>query len=660
MCLILFLLVGVSGVKAQEWVFHSIDNVEGEKSVRGADGVKLADFNNDGMMDVVSGWEQAGDSRIYINPGFAAVRAPWQEIIVGKASSPEDALAVDLDGDGCIDVVTSSEGPDGGIYFHWAPPREKLSDSEAWKTEILPVSDIGRSWMYTVPMQVDGKHGVDLVSGGKGTPLVWFEAPENPRDTKEWKMHVISNVTSKGGWTMDIHIIDMNNDDDMDIVWTTRWGASKKPADCVGAVRWLENPGNGETQALPWKEHQVSRVIDNFMFADVADLDKDGHLDIIAGLHDKGVRLYRGLSENSDEWQIVELPMGHDLRHCKGVAFGDINLDGQMDVVWTGERARPQHWLEWKNSPWTSENWTKHLMNPTSGKMDAPVLWDVDNDGDLDMLSTMEGKYNVFWFENPLNSSQSMVMAQTPQPAKVEDKEVKASTVSESADTTQSDDKQTNEQPVKWVVAHEDPMTGDWKKNWKQDAESTISTSSEGMTIKAEKGHDVIWFKPVIEGDLRIEYDYLGLGGNINTILLLVQASGKGGEFKEDIFEWADQRNPASYKKYRASMHYISCSYANKQDEVRIRQQPDTGYLGQFEADGMLQPGDQHHIVFERIGINIRFIVKNTKTGKEKIYKAKANPENMVPKGRIGFRHMGMRSARYSNFKVLVPKEDTQ
>ncbi len=33
--------------------------------------------------------------------------------------------------------------------------------------------------------------------------------------------------------------------------------------------------------------------------------------------------------------------------------------------------------------------------------MDAPVLADLDQDGDLDLLSTMEGQYNVFWYENP-------------------------------------------------------------------------------------------------------------------------------------------------------------------------------------------------------------------------------------------------------------------
>ena len=46
------------------WKKWSIDS-----SGSGADGVHIADFNSDGYPDIVSGWEQSGELKIYLNPG---------------------------------------------------------------------------------------------------------------------------------------------------------------------------------------------------------------------------------------------------------------------------------------------------------------------------------------------------------------------------------------------------------------------------------------------------------------------------------------------------------------------------------------------------------------------------------------------------------------
>ena len=47
------------------WRRHTIDG-----SSRGADGVRLADVNADGRPDIVTGWEEGGITRVYLNPGF--------------------------------------------------------------------------------------------------------------------------------------------------------------------------------------------------------------------------------------------------------------------------------------------------------------------------------------------------------------------------------------------------------------------------------------------------------------------------------------------------------------------------------------------------------------------------------------------------------------
>src|SRR5688572_25139842 len=125
--------------RAQEqrpWSRHIIDN-----ALKGADGVRLVDVNGDGKLDVATGWEEGGGIRVCINPGAAKVKAKWPAVTVGKVGSPEDAVLVDVDGDGNVDVVSSCEGRTRAIYFHLSPGREKILDEAAWTTARLPASE---------------------------------------------------------------------------------------------------------------------------------------------------------------------------------------------------------------------------------------------------------------------------------------------------------------------------------------------------------------------------------------------------------------------------------------------------------------------------------------------------------------------------------------
>ena len=50
------------------WPRHVIDS-----SFSGADGVRLADVNNDNLMDIATGWEEGGFTKVYVHPGYNLV-----------------------------------------------------------------------------------------------------------------------------------------------------------------------------------------------------------------------------------------------------------------------------------------------------------------------------------------------------------------------------------------------------------------------------------------------------------------------------------------------------------------------------------------------------------------------------------------------------------
>ncbi len=144
----------------EPWLRHTIDD-----SSKGADGVRLADANGDGLMDIATGWEEGGVVRAYLHPGRGKEKQKWPAVTVGKVKSAEDAVFADLDGDGAMDVVSSCEGGTRSMFVHWAPKdHSAFLDSTKWQTETIPATEKKQSWMYALPMQVDGKHGTDLIA----------------------------------------------------------------------------------------------------------------------------------------------------------------------------------------------------------------------------------------------------------------------------------------------------------------------------------------------------------------------------------------------------------------------------------------------------------------------------------------------------------------
>ena len=283
-------IISINVVNAQErgaaWKRHTIDD-----SSRGADGVRLRDLNKDGLLDIVTGWEEGARIRLYLHPGNAASKTKWPAVTVGKVRSPEDAVAVDLDSDGAIDVVSSCEGSERSLFFHWAPrdPKQYLTE-EAWKTEAVPVARKKQRWMYCVPLQVDGKRGVDLVVGSKSpdATIGWLESPEDPRRLSDWKWHPLYQA----GWIMTITTFDVDGDGDADIVASDRKGKNRG---CL----WLENPGAKSAGTTVWKEHRIGPTNKEVMFLVIRDLDQDGLKDLLVATRGQELLWLRRKSKTS-------------------------------------------------------------------------------------------------------------------------------------------------------------------------------------------------------------------------------------------------------------------------------------------------------------------------------------------------------------------------
>ena len=381
---------------ADPWPRHAVDD-----SSRGADGVRLADVNGDGLPDIATGWEQGAVTRAYLHPGPAKVRQPWPAVSVGKTRSVEDAVFADLDGDGALDVVSCCEGNERAVYVHWAPrDRSRFLNPAAWEQEVLPASRDRMMWMYALPIQVDARHGIDLVAAGKGpgAQIGWFAAPADGRTLKGYAWHPISEA----GWVMSLIAEDMDGDGDLDVVTSDRKGELR-------ACRWLENPGPGPEQAKPWKSHVMGGEKQEVMFMALADIDGDGLQDAAAAVKPAEVLFLRRLDRSGLKWEPHTIPYPPNTGGAKAVAVGDIDGDGRADLVLSCEGASGgRSGLVWMRAAGKLPGaaWEAHdVSGPAGIKFDRIELLDLDADGDLDVLTCEESEggkgLGVIWYENP-------------------------------------------------------------------------------------------------------------------------------------------------------------------------------------------------------------------------------------------------------------------
>jgi hypothetical protein len=373
------------------WSRHAIDDTS-----KGADGVRPADVNGDGLPDFTVAWEEGNVIRVYLHPGHAKVREPWPRATVGNVRKPEDAVFVDLDNDGRMDVVSSCEKGTEAVFAHFAPPAGvDYLDESKWRTEMFPATHRRTMWMWALPFDMDGRNGVDLVVGSKTKDAMvgWLEAPENPRDMAAWKLHHLRDA----GWIMNLLPIDLDGDGDRDVLLSDRMKKGH-------GVVWLENPGPTATaKGDAWREHVVEQGRREYTFLSYAPVGRDAQ-PAIACATAKALLIFRR-GDGPDVWKCEEIPLPEGVGFAKSLVPGDLDGDGDADLVFTCEKADGPKtgvmWMEYVDN--ATGSWKpRTLGGPEGTKFDRAELIDLDRDGDLDVVTCEERDLlGVVWYENP-------------------------------------------------------------------------------------------------------------------------------------------------------------------------------------------------------------------------------------------------------------------
>jgi len=341
--------------------------------------IAAADYDLDGDIDLMVVADDAGVLRRWRNDGTGSFVSAT---ISSSLDAPSSIALGDIDGDGDIDAVigqsTSVSGSGAGEVMWFENP--EIGVNSSWTSHVAAdFADARVNDLLIADIDSDGFSDIVIARGINDVALVWLENDGSPANGG-WSEHEIDS--SRAG--LALAAADIDSDGDLDIV--SRVQGTQR-------IAWWEHDG---TPTDGWSFHYISSAVDYVASIVCGDVTNNGKVDVVASREgDDVITLYQQASNGSwSERQVSSEVINDPI----SVELADLDADGDLDILATIFYSDRLNWYE--NSGGTDAAWTVHLIDSEIDGAYTATAADFDGDGDLDVAGAGMASNTVSWYEN--------------------------------------------------------------------------------------------------------------------------------------------------------------------------------------------------------------------------------------------------------------------
>ncbi|MCW8830090.1 MAG: FG-GAP-like repeat-containing protein, partial [Gammaproteobacteria bacterium] len=368
--------------------------------------IQAIDVNGDGWLDVVVGNEYTND-RLYINNGTSN---PFDGVTAQTFGEPSSArtnavMVADIDYDGNNDIVSVYNNGQTGTNVKYILNNGSSTEPFLGQTS-KDISNITNGELQNIDLgDVNGDKYIDIVVSGEidsGVPSYLFinnsaNTPGTPFDTSTSAISISSDTDRSVG----IHLLDADDDGDLD-VYVANYSARGK---------LYVNDGSNEPFGASLEGIDISNDSIVAHSSGIGDIDNDGDIDIVVGAN--GIdRLYLNNSSSSAFDGIAD-DISTDADQSRGLAYGDVDNDGDIDIITSGLSTQAKLYKNnGTNKPFDGVSAT--IITDAHSGAYLVYLADINHDGRLDLINGgASGQLSEIFFNNGSSTPYTAANMQT-------------------------------------------------------------------------------------------------------------------------------------------------------------------------------------------------------------------------------------------------------